>query len=98
MPKTRSPFLSVHLRLCVPVNTFVANSGQEEKCGLQSEFVLGCMKEQTEFKSKYSQVLRAALSQKSPILCHLQKHSGFYCLKSEALEEKVEFQLGSSNL
>lgn len=23
---------------------------------------------------------------------------GFYCLKSEALEEKVEFHLGSSNL
>lgn len=39
MSKIRSPFLAVHLWLCVPVNTLLPPSGPEESCGLWSAFV-----------------------------------------------------------
>lgn len=82
MPKVRSTFLTVHLWLCVHPDTYLMPSGQEERCGLWSQFVLWCLNEWTACESKFTSTVRSSeqLCHRSPQFSAVDRALGFHCL------------------
>lgn len=79
MPKVRSAFLTIRLWLCVHLDTYLMPSGQEERCGLWSEFVLWCLNEWTACKSKFTSTVRSSeqLCHRSPQFSAVDRSTGF---------------------